>query len=95
MIIILSVCVLLSILGIGLIFKREQLAQQQIQHLSAKTVHLEQHLSQTLALIQDITQKMQQQQQAETQQLLRVQQLEQQQAQLVALMTQLVKAQHK
>lgn len=95
MIIILSVCVLLSILGIGLIFKRAQLAQQQIQHLSAKTAHLEQHLSQTLALIQDITQKMQQQQQAETQQLLRVQQLEQQQAQLVALMTQLVKAQHK
>lgn len=94
--IMIAICALLGVIGLSIISKRaQQHAQQHIEHLNAKNVHLEQHLSQTLRLIQDITEQMQQQQSSHNQQCQRLQQLEQQQAQMVDIMTQLAKLQHR
>ena len=94
--IIIAMCVLLGVIGLWMMSKRaQQYAQQHINHLGTKNAHLEQHLSQTLALIQELTEQMQQQQSNLNQQRQRLQQLEQQHAQVVEIMTQLAKVQQR
>ena len=55
---ILGVCALLGCVLLWVMAKqRADQAEQKLLHLTAKTEHLEQHLSQTLTLIQEITKK--------------------------------------